>query len=76
MFECFPGNLLGKNMRLLRLPEVMNITGLPRSSLYQAVRLGTFPRPIQLGARTVAWTSDAVGAWLSQKANGAGAENP
>jgi len=41
--------------KLLKLPEVRNRTGKSRSAIYQGVNDGTFPKPIKLGPRAVAW---------------------
>lgn len=48
----------------LRLPQVINRTGLKRSSIYNAMAAGTFPKQIPLGERAVAWDSDAVDRWM------------
>ena len=49
---------------LLRLPDVIARVGLRRTAIYDGVRLGTFPAPIRLGRRCVAWPSDAVDEWV------------
>lgn len=54
-------------MRILRLPAVSELTGLPRSTLYQYMSKGLFPKPIKLGVRTVGWIHDEVDQWLRQK---------
>jgi len=41
--------------KFLRLPEVRIRTGKSRSSIYQGVNNGTFPKPIKLGPRAVGW---------------------
>jgi prophage regulatory protein len=35
--------------RLIRLPEVLTLTGLPKSTLYNMVRQGRFPKPQKMG---------------------------
>ncbi|MBI3789930.1 MAG: AlpA family phage regulatory protein [Gemmatimonadetes bacterium] len=57
--------------RLLRLAEVQQITALGRSTLYARVRLGTFPKPIPLGAARVAWIEDEVQAWIGAQVRAA-----
>jgi prophage regulatory protein len=52
---------------LLRLPTVRARTGLSRSSIYARVAAGTFPRPISIGPRAVAWPSDAIDAWIGER---------
>ncbi|BES70879.1 hypothetical protein RE428_18970 [Marinobacter nanhaiticus D15-8W] len=54
-------------MRVLRLAEVQDKTGLARSTLYKYVDAGTFPRPIYLGGRAVGWIDSEVHAWLLEK---------
>lgn len=54
-------------MRLIKLPEVSRLTGLPRSSVYWRISKGEFPRPIKIGERASAWNSDQVEAWILAK---------
>jgi prophage regulatory protein len=49
---------------LLRLPSVAAQTGLSKSEIYRRINLGTFPQPIKLGLRAVAWPTAAVDAWV------------
>ncbi|GAA4714857.1 AlpA family transcriptional regulator [Sphingomonas lutea] len=53
--------------RLLRLNAVKEITGLSRSSIYADL---TFPRPVKIGERAVAWVEDEIGAWISDRIAG------
>jgi prophage regulatory protein len=50
--------------RLIRSKEVQAITGLPKSSLHNMARAGTFPAPLKLGARAVAWRESDVHEWI------------
>lgn len=54
-------------MRFLRLPEVLNITALSRSSVYRLIEAGSFPSSIQLSARSVAWVDEEVQSWVEQR---------
>ncbi|WP_230389316.1 helix-turn-helix transcriptional regulator [Vibrio nitrifigilis] len=45
---------------LIRLKEVMAMTGLSRSYVYQLIGQGYFPQSISLGARAVAWVQSEV----------------
>lgn len=47
-------------MRLLRLAEVIVMTGLSRSTIYELIAAGVFPRPIRIGARAVRWYEQEV----------------
>jgi len=46
-----------------RLPSVLKLTGLSRTVLYQMVLDGTFPRPIRIGKRSVAWSGLEITEW-------------
>jgi len=50
--------------RILRLPAVLDLTGLSRSTLYRKIQERTFPRQIALGARCAGWRESAVTAWM------------
>lgn len=55
------------DIRMLKIEEVMQITGLGRSTLYALVKSGNFPKQVQLGPRAVRWDSRAVEKWLTAK---------
>lgn len=50
---------------MMKLPEVIAATGLSRSSLYDAVKDGTFPEPRRINKRSVAWRSDEIDGWMA-----------
>ena len=52
---------------ILRLPQVINATGLPRSSLDAKIAEGEFPAPIKLGQRSVGWSAAEVEAWIDSR---------
>ena len=51
-------------LRLLRRDEVEHLTGLRRSTLYDAMRARTFPMPVNITASARAWREDEVVAWI------------
>ena len=51
----------------LRLPKVKAVTGLSKSSLYELIRANSFPAPVHLGARTVAWVASEVKQWAAER---------
>ena len=51
--------------RLLRLPDVIERTGLSRSELYRRVKGQAFPKPIRIGARMVAWVEGDIDRWIA-----------
>lgn len=50
--------------RILRLPEVIRRTGLPRSTIYKRIAMGTFVKQISLGGRAVGWLEYDVDEWI------------
>jgi prophage regulatory protein len=53
--------------RLLRLPEVLQLTGLRRSAIYEQMRRGSFPRSVKAGPRAATWSEAAIQAWISDR---------
>ncbi len=51
-------------VRLLRLPEVCEVTGLSATTVWRREKDGVFPRRKRLGANLVAWRSDEIEAWI------------
>ena len=59
--------------RMLRLPSVKAECGLSRSEIYRRIVAGTFPKPLKLGARAVAWTAASIDEWRQSLSNKEGA---
>jgi predicted DNA-binding transcriptional regulator AlpA len=53
--------------RLLRINEVLNISGLSRATLYREIALHDFPAPLRISARSVAWLQDEVLQWIESR---------
>ncbi|WP_340053761.1 helix-turn-helix transcriptional regulator [Pseudomonas sp. JAI120] len=54
-------------MRIIRLKEVIESTGLARSTVYKFISDGVFPKPISLGDRCVGWLESEVQDWILGK---------
>lgn len=52
---------------LARRRRVEHIVQLSRSSIYAGVKAGTFPAPVRIGARAVAWRLSEVEQWLAAR---------
>ncbi len=52
---------------LYRLPQVIAMTGFKRSSIYNLIKTGAFPRPVRLGLRAVAWRSHDIHGWIESR---------
>jgi prophage regulatory protein len=55
------------DVTFLRLPEVKAITGLSKTSVYALIRGKSFPAPVRLGPRAVAWVRSEVRQWALER---------
>ena len=53
--------------RLIRRHEVEKRTGKSRAGIYESMDAGTFPRPVKIGPRAVAWVESEIDDWLRQR---------
>ena len=53
---------------ILRLTDVEARCAVNRRTLYYWIERGMFPRPINLGPRTVGWLDSDIEAWINEKA--------
>ena len=54
-------------MTFLRLPKVIERTGLSRSLIYAMIKEGRFPAPVRIGLRAVAWHEADLLAWAAER---------
>ncbi|MDO3618800.1 AlpA family transcriptional regulator [Ralstonia pseudosolanacearum] len=53
--------------RILRIKQVMEITGLAKPTIYLHMKQGTFPRQIKLGPKAAGWLQADVQAWINSR---------
>lgn len=54
--------------RLIRVKDVQNITGVSKSSIYDLMKRGLFPKQIKLsGGKSVAWLELDIVRWIDQQ---------
>lgn len=53
--------------KIHRLPSALDLTGLCRSSLYNALSAKAFPEPVMLGKRAVGWRESDLLAWIASR---------
>jgi prophage regulatory protein len=63
-------NATQRNRQALRLPKVLEKTGLSRTHLYRLIQLGKFPRAHKLSERVSVFDERDIDAWLAQKFEG------
>lgn len=55
------------HQRILRLPQVKQLTGLSRTAIYVSAARGTFPKQIRLSARAIGFLESEVQAWILER---------
>jgi prophage regulatory protein len=53
--------------QIIKLPSVINISGLSRTSIYNRIEEGTFPKQISLGERSVGWIKSEILEWIDSR---------
>jgi len=62
------------SVKLIRLPEVRDRVGLGRSTIYLLISRGQFPKPINIGTRSIAFLEAEIEAWVEEKVRAARGE--
>ncbi len=57
---------IATNSRLLRLHSVVSRVPLSKSEMYRRIKAGTFPAPIKIGVRAVAWREADIDQYISK----------
>lgn len=52
---------------IIRLPAVLKLVGVSRSTLYKMIAEKRFPRQIRLNERCVGWALSDVNQWICQR---------
>jgi prophage regulatory protein len=56
-----------RSIRMLRLPQVIDATGLGKTKIYELQGQGDFPMRVKITAHSVAWVEEEVQAWLAAR---------
>ncbi len=58
-----------KQNKLIRIRSVLEMTSISKSYVYQLVKEGGFPKPVQLvkGGKSVAWIESEVQEWVESR---------
>lgn len=51
-------------VKILRLPDVIERTGLSRSTIYEMIKNGRFPRQTKISVRAVGWKVEDIDNWI------------
>lgn len=50
--------------RIIRLPTVLDRTGLSRSTLYRKIAEGTFPAQLKISVHGAGWRESDINGWI------------
>lgn len=56
--------------RMMRIPEIIQVTGLSSATIWRRVKTGDFPAPVRLGSmatRSIGWREGEVQHWLDSR---------
>ncbi|WP_229211467.1 MULTISPECIES: AlpA family transcriptional regulator [unclassified Duganella] len=67
MEEDMKRSPLPRTTRMIRLPEVMAICGLSRSTVYAYTKRGEFPARVKITRHASAWVREEVLAWVESR---------
>jgi prophage regulatory protein len=54
-------------IRMLRKPEIKQLTGMSDTTLWREVKAGRFPTPVRISSQSVAWTEPDYNAWAASR---------
>lgn len=52
---------------IIRMPQVVEMTGVSRAHVYALIARDEFPRPVRIGKRAVGWIVEDIEAWISER---------
>ncbi|EFE08078.1 AlpA family transcriptional regulator [Enterobacter chengduensis] len=59
---------MSENARsFIRLAEVKRRTGYSKAWLYRLISQNRFPKPVKIGARSIAFVEGEIDAWISER---------
>ncbi len=53
--------------RVVRLTEVVHLSGLSKSAIYEMISKNQFPAPVRIGARSVGWRHSEIQQWIETR---------
>lgn len=56
-------------LKLLRISDVIALTGLPKSTIYLKIKNREFPTQLSIGVRSVAWLENEIQEWIASNIN-------
>ena len=53
--------------RMLRIKDVIKITAMSNSTIYELIKSNDFPRPKRIGKRAVGWLENDIQNWVESR---------
>ena len=53
--------------RMLRIKDVIEITAMSNSTIYELIKSNDFPRPKRIGKRAVGWLENDIQNWVETR---------
>lgn len=53
--------------KIMRMPEVINFTGISRATIYRLIKAGEFPKPLKLSKGIIGWTTKEIERWIRSR---------
>lgn len=63
------GGEVGENEKILKIHDVIDVVKMSRSSIYNMINRGDFPKPLKLGERSSGWLRSEVYNWIEMRAS-------
>jgi len=54
-------------MKIIRLKQFLETTGLARSTIYKFIVAGTFPKSVSLNGQSVGWVDEEIQEWINAR---------
>ena len=54
-------------MKVIKLPELRELTTFSNSTVYRLIKEGTFPQQIKLSERSSVWSMEEIDNWFQEK---------
>lgn len=65
--QSTPAHVQQLQQTLIRRKEVERLTALSRSRIYDLLKQNLFPKPVRLGAMSVAWVEAEIQEWIASR---------
>jgi prophage regulatory protein len=57
------------SQRLLSMKQVLERIPLSKTEIYRRIRAGTFPAPVRIGRKRIAFSADEIDEWIRSRTN-------